>query len=284
MITKILFFTLVLLLPFPQDAQVKDNPKAVGEATDKKKPEASDLTELKSLDEMKEMISKEWDLLLKTFESEGIKVDLDKKTVEVKGAIIRDVVARRYPIEYVVVSEGGHTHEAMILIKAKPSNLNAALMSLGLNPGKTISSKKKDPPPSKEDIESGKTSAYELIPPQGQVVYIYVRYDGWKDSPLRLLEDLIIDYRTGESMQRVGWVYVGSRFATVLQGRQRVVKYMADMEGNVVASYLKGFGNAIFDINSIDGIKDHLFDVNPDLAPPMKSKISLVFSLKPLQG
>jgi hypothetical protein len=231
---------------------------------------------------VKEKIKKEWDQLLKVFESEGISVDLKKKRIEVKGAIIRDKLNPQYPFEYVVVSEGGSTHEALILVRATPSNLNAGLLALGLEPGKTISSRKKDPPPSQEDIDSGKESPYEIIPSVGTRIFIYVTYDGWKERPIRFLEDLMIDLRTGKPIERYGWIYVGSRFARVLQGREKVVKYMADMERNIIACYLTGFGNAIFDINSPEGISDTLFDLNPVDAPPMGAKVTLIFTLDPL--
>jgi hypothetical protein len=220
--------------------------------------------------------------LLKVFYEEGIKVDLKRKTVEVKGVVIRDKRQAQYPIEYVVVSEGGNQHEALILVKAMPSNINAALLALGLEPGKTVQFRKKDPPPPQEDIDAGLASPYEVIPPTGETVFIYVKYDQWKERPVRFLEDILLDLRTGRPMERMGWIYVGSRFARVIQGRDKVIKYMADMERNVVASYLPGFGNAIFDINSPDGIHDALFDVNPDCAPPMAAKITLIFALEPL--
>ena len=77
--------------------------------------------------------------LKEIFKADGITVDLKRKRVEVKGVIIRDKLSPQYPIEYVVVSEGGNAYEAIILIKALPSHLNAALLSIGLTPGKTVS-------------------------------------------------------------------------------------------------------------------------------------------------
>lgn len=232
------------------------------------------------IEALKQEISDGWDDLLATFEKEGISVDLEKKQVSVKGVIIRDKESRRYPIEYVVVSEGGNTHEALILIKATPSNLNAALLAIGLEPGKTVIFRKKDPPPPAEDVEAGRVSPYEVVPPQGTLMKIYVQYDGWEDGKPRFLEDLILDIRTNKSLKRVGWIYVGSRFARVLLGRDRVTRYMADMERNVVALYLTGYGNAIFDINTADGVDDSLFDVNPEKAPPMNAVVTLLFSLE----
>jgi hypothetical protein len=232
-----------------------------------------------SLEEMKTRIEKEWEQLLETFESEGISVDLENKRVMVKGAIIRDKESPRYPIEYVVVSEGGNTHEALVLIKAVPSSLNAALLSLGLEPGKSVIYRKKDPPPPPEDVESGRVSAYEVIPPSGTVMKIGVMCEEWGEGEIRPLEDLILDLRTRRSLERVGWVYVGSRFASVLLGKERVQRYMADMERNVVALYLTGYGNAVFDVNTIDGVDDSLFDVNPEKAPSLGAKVTLVFSI-----
>ncbi|MHC4944179.1 MAG: YdjY domain-containing protein [Planctomycetota bacterium] len=238
--------------------------------------------EPKSMEDVKKQIETEWARLLEVFESEGISVDREKKIVEVKGAIIRDKSQPQYPIEYVIVSERGNTHEAVILVKATPSNLNAALLSLGLEPGTTVQTKKKDPPPPKEEIEAGTASLWEIIPPTGTLVHIYVRYDGWEERPVRYLEDLLLDLRTGKPMDRVGWIYIGSRFARVLLGRDKVVKYMADMERNIVACYLTGFGNSIFDINNVDGVNDTLFDVNPDTAPPLHAQVTVIFSINPL--
>jgi len=243
-------------------------------------PGGEDEDPVAMLEAVKKEISDGWEDLLVTFKEEGITVDLEKKQVAVKGAIIRDKESRRYPIEYVVVSEGGNTHEAMVLIKATPSNLNAALLATGLEPGKTVIFRKKDPPPPAEDVESGKASPYEVVPPEGTLMNIDVIYEGWEDGKSKPLEDLILDIRTNQSLKRVGWIYVGSRFARVLLGRDRVVRYMADMERNVVALYLTGYGNAIFDVNTADGVDDSLFDVNPKEAPPMGAEVTLVFTQK----
>jgi len=232
-----------------------------------------------TFEQWKKETEKGWEELLAEFESEGITVDLARKRVSVKGAIIRDKESRRYPIEYVVVTEGGNTHEAMILIRATPSNLNAALLSIGLEAGTSVIYRKKDPPPPQEEVESGKTSPYEVIPPAGTIMKIYVTYEGWEENKHRLLEDLILNLRTRESLERVGWVYVGSRFAKVLLGRERTLQYMADMERNIAALYLTGYGNAIFDVNTLDGTDDSLFDVNPETAPPMGAPVTLTFTL-----
>jgi len=231
-----------------------------------------------STDAWKRKVEAGWKNLLPVFAKEGISVDLEKKRVSVKGAIIRDKESPRYPIEYIVVSEGGSTHEALVLIKAVPSDLNAALLSIGLEPGHTVIFRKKDPPPPPEDVASGKTSPYEVIPPSGMVMHIYVHYDGWKTDKNRPLEDLILNLHTHKPLDRVGWIYVGSRFATVLLGRKRVNRYIADLERNVVALYLTGYGNTLFDVNTVEGIDDSLFDVNPDRSPPLGAKVTLIFS------
>jgi len=217
--------------------------------------------------------------LTRLFDSQGISLDLKNKKVYVKGTVIRDSLSPQYPIEYVVVSEGGNTHEAFILIKAKPSILNAALLCLGLKPGKTVT-KKEISTASDTDL-STEYKTWVIIPPTGTVVNIYLNYDGWKDNQTKRLEDLLLNINDGTTMNRNGWVYTGSRFATVLLGRKKEKKYMADMERNIVACYLTGFGNAIFDINCLDGINDSMFDVNPEQAPPMNSKVTIIFSLDP---
>lgn len=280
--------------PFPcrkATSQNKGDPQAKDKASSQKERSARSECEKPALSQdlvprdqasFEEMVRRDWDKLQDRFNREGIHVDLKHKRVEVKGAIIRDKESPQYPLEYVVVSTGGYTHEALVLVKATPSILNAALVSIGLKPGKTITFKRKDPPPPKEDIESGRVKPYDVIPPQGQRVYIYVKYDGWKERPIRFLEDMMVNLRTGRPLERIGWIYIGSRFAKVIQGTKKVYRYMADMERNIVACYLTGYGNALFDINSTEAINDELFDVNPFDAPPMGAPITLIISLDPL--
>jgi len=212
---------------------------------------------------------------------EGVTIDFDRRVVEVKGVVLLDGMNAGYPIEYLMVTEGGFTHESLSLVRCTPSKLNAAFLALGLEPGKTVEFKKKDPVPPLEKLISGEAKEFDVVPPKGPIVDLSVR---WTDKAgkerLHPIEDLIAYITNSRPIPRRGFVFVGSRFRRVLIGAQRSERFMADVEGNVVSLYLSGFGNCLFDQNSAEGAEGYLYDINPDVAPPAGTKVSFVFSVR----
>lgn len=209
---------------------------------------------------------------------EGVRVDFERKRVEVKGAILLDRMMPGYPIEYLVVTEEGFTHEALGIVRCVPSKLNAAFLALGLQPGRTVRFERKEPPPPVDRLRDGTDREVRILPPEGPVVDILVR---WTDEAgrerLHPIEDLVRYVTNGRSVARRGFVYVGSRFHTVVMDGRRQQRYMADLEGNIVSLYLAGFGNCLFDMNGIEGVESYLYDVNSDLCPPKGTKVTFVF-------
>ena len=212
--------------------------------------------------------------------SEGVTVDFENRAVEVRGVILLDRMLASYPIEYLVVTETGFTHEALAMVRATPSKLNAAFLALGLTPGKTIEYVKKDPPPSAEDLISGKAREFYAIPPKGQVVDLAVRWTDEEGTQLRPIEDLVRYVTNGSTLPRRGFVYVGSTFKRVLIGVDREERFVADLEGNLVSLYLSGFGHCLFDMNSAEGAESYLYDINPETCPAKGTIATFVFSLR----
>lgn len=212
---------------------------------------------------------------------EGVTVDFERRIVEVRGVVLLDGMNEGYPIEYLMVTEGGFTHESLCLVRCTPSKLNAAFLALGLEPGKTVEFKKKDPVPPLEKLLSGEEKEFDLVPPKGPIVDLSVRWTD-KDGVVRLhpIEDLISYITNSRPIPRRGFVFVGSRFRRVLIGAERTERFMADVEGNVVSLYLSGFGNCLFDQNSAEGAEGYLYDINRDVAPPAGTKVSFVFSAR----
>ncbi|MFH0946359.1 MAG: YdjY domain-containing protein [Planctomycetota bacterium] len=211
---------------------------------------------------------------------EGVTVDFEHRVVEVRGVILLDRMLASYPIEYLIVTETGFTHEALALVRVTPSRLNAAFLALGLTPGKTIEYVKKDPPPSEEDLISGKVREFDAIPPKGEVVDVSVRWTDEEGPQLRPIEDLIRYVTNGSSLPRRGFVYVGSKFRKVLIGVERQERFIADMEGNVVSLYLSGFGHCLFDMNSAEGAESYLYDIDTETCPAHGTKATFIFSLR----
>lgn len=208
---------------------------------------------------------------------EGATVDFATKQVEVKGVILLDRMRSGYPIEYLIVNEGGFTHESLGILRCTPSKLNAAFLALGLSPGKTVRFVKKDPPPPEEQLISGEAREFEVEAPSGQVVDILVRWTDEQGEHLHPIEDLIVYITNGEPLPRRGFVYVGSRFHRVVIGVERQERFMADVEGNVVSLYAAGFGNCLFDMNSAECAESYLYDVNPKVCPARGTKVTFVF-------
>lgn len=219
--------------------------------------------------------------LVKELANEGVTVDFEKRKVEVKGALLLDKMNAGYPIEYLIVNEHGKSHESLGIVRCTPSKLNAAFLALGLEPGKSVTFVKKDPPPPMEKLVSGEEREYDVLPPQGTVVDIAVKWQDDKGGEhLQPIEDLIVYITNGKPLPRRGFVYVGSRFSKIVTGTERKERFMADVEGDVVSLYISGYGNCLFDMNSDEGVESYLYDVNAKLAPPRGTKVSFVFQLR----
>src|SRR5690606_9171495 len=120
--------------------------------------------------------------LVQELAHEGVRVDFEAREVLVEGVVLLDQMNAGYPIEYLIVSEGGFTHEALGLVRCTGSKPNAAFLALGLRPGKTVEYVKKDPPPPVERILSGEEREFTVVPPKGEVVDISVRWTDDEDG------------------------------------------------------------------------------------------------------
>jgi len=211
---------------------------------------------------------------------EGVTVDFERRRVEVRGVILLDVMNAGYPIEYLIVTHGGATHESLGLVRCTPSKLNAAFLALRLEPGRTVEFVRKDPAPPLEQLQSGEETEFDVTPPHGTVVDVLVRWSEDGREVIHPIEDLLAYTTNGRTLPRRGFVYIGSTFKRVVIGTERVERYMADLEGNVVALFLKGFGHCLFDMNSVEGAEAYLYDVNRELCPVRGTKVSFVFQLR----
>jgi hypothetical protein len=163
------------------------------------------------------------------FAAEKIVVDAKAQTVVIPAVMNQPPD----PIEYLLIHKKGKRHEAVFITGCKPSVLNAALLLLGLPPGKNASTKEKSPPPSIEEIEKGADPVI-ITPPEGTEMFITVR---WKDAdgkPVeRCVEDLIVDLQGQQLLQRGAWIFLGGRMAQLYKNDPEV--FVADVEGNLIS-------------------------------------------------
>lgn len=163
------------------------------------------------------------------FRKEGIRFDAKAQTVTIPAVVNEP----QDPVEYLLIHKKGKRHEAVFWTKSKPSVLNAALLLLGLEPGKNASYQEKDPPPSLEEIEKG-ADPLIVTPPEGMQFWMTVRWQTPEQKPVECcVEDLLLDLSTQQPIGECKWVYLGGRMASLYRGEPE--EFVADFEGNLVS-------------------------------------------------
>lgn len=173
------------------------------------------------------------------FAPEGILLDLERGLVSVPA----EILVRGELLEYLVVNPRGAVHESAFLTGVMASKINLALLMLGVEPGQNARWKRRDPPPTQEELRKG-APAYDVTLPQGDGFFLYV---AWKfddgEVVFHRMEDLILDLRSGATMQRHRWVYLGSRMLRPRPGKPE--EFAADLEGNMVSIAFFEQGNTL---------------------------------------
>jgi hypothetical protein len=221
---------------------------------------------------------------------EDLVFDPQKRRIDMKAVVLRDHPSPDFPIEFLLVAQGGFAHETLFLCRVTPSLLNACFLAMGLVPGQSVRTVPTIPPPPSDDVLSGKVLPYTIVAPQGTPVYLYVRLPpergakaegGEVKQKILPVEDLLIDRRSGKPPPFKGWIYIGSRFTRhFFRGELKEV-YVADFEGNIIATYLRGGGTTLLEWNEAED-QDDLLDVNPGTVPPRETVVDLIFTLDPL--
>jgi hypothetical protein len=211
-------------------------------------------------------------------DEQGLGLDVASRTVTARGGTLHDRESMGYPVEYVLVTDRGRTHEALFVVKARPSILDSCLRAVGLRPGTPMRFRMKDDPPSEDELAAG-ASPWEAVPSSGPLVAIAIAWTDDAGLPHReSLESLLLDVRTGAPLAERGFTYVGGRFGPLRQGKKVVQTHVTDLNGNVVAVYLDGEGLCLFERNSLDGIDDTLYTINPERSPKRGTPVTVVFT------
>lgn len=184
---------------------------------DPKKPEPAP-DPAKVLEEVKQQFAKE-----------GIVFDAKAQTVTIPATVNEPPD----PVEYLLIHRKGKKHEALFITKSKPSVINAALLMLGLTPGKNATYVEKNPPPTLEEVQKG-VDPVIVTPPQGTNLWMTVRWKTPEGKPVEYcVEDLLIDLSKQKPVANCTWVYLGGRMAPLYRNEPEV--YVADFEGNLVS-------------------------------------------------
>jgi CubicO group peptidase (beta-lactamase class C family) len=222
---------------------------------------------------------------------QGLVIDFEAGRVSARGGTLHDRETLGYPIEYVLVTDRGRTHEALLVIKARPSVLDACLRAIGLDAGSPMRFRlrdEEDVPAASGDASSGAAERetqeqeprWDAVPAFGPLVAIDVAWTDDDGRPHRnSLESMLLDVRSGEPLPERDWVYVGGRFGPLRQGRRVYQVHVADLNGNVVAIYLDGQGLCLLERNSLEGVDDTLYTIHPEHAPRRGTPVTVVFTV-----
>jgi biopolymer transport protein ExbD len=188
----------------------------------------------------------------------GLQIDRMSGTL----TIATEVCLREGPLEFLLCGWGSKEHESVLHTRAKPSDIHAGLVLLGLAPGK----------PARWSQDSGEDE--RLLPPRGAKLRAEVRWNG-PDGAVRR-EDAST-FITSENQKRTPpeqYVFVGS--AVSPDGR-----YWADVEGEIIS--VANFPSSVLDVPFGSSSDDALleFVARTPAIPPIGTPVDVILTALP---
>jgi hypothetical protein len=181
-------------------------------------------------------------------------------------------------LEQIVCSRGTRDHEALLVVDVRPSQVHAAMMVLGLEPGA----------PGRwlfEEVGDDLPPRVRRIPPTGGRVAVLIRHEDEDGSSVEHpISSWIMDGRDGAPFPDVPWVFGGSYFAVEeFEGDEEAV-YVADQSGSLIG--LVTFGDEVLGLESIRSgdlsVDAAEWEVRSVAMPPLGASVELV--LRPWTG
>lgn len=168
------------------------------------------------------------------------------------------VMLRKGLLEFVLCRGGVKDHETLLTTDVPPSSLHAALLVLGLAPGR----------PAQWITPAGKKPVF--VSPRGAGLEISVKWTDKEDRTREVpITDWMMEVATKKKMHKTQWVFVGSDFLD--NGR-----YWADLEGLHIT--VTNFPAGVIDVpfKSTDKNAFLEFAANPAVVPPKGTPVKLI--------
>ncbi|MCK4908803.1 MAG: hypothetical protein KAS70_02790 [Planctomycetes bacterium] len=187
---------------------------------------------------------------------QGEKVYLKEKRIEISGMITNPT----WPLELLACAEGGKDYESLVVMECKPQNIHLALVMFGLKEG------------------VGPTYFGDPVKPTGDLVLVFLEWEKDGQTISARTEDLILDARTKETVDRVGWSFTGSDFVDELDpdtGKPTGRKiYLANSTKTIIATYHDP--SAILDNPTRGGGIGNIYYPHKDKLPPKGTPVKIV--------
>jgi hypothetical protein len=205
----------------------------------------------------------------------GVDVDFAARALSIEAAVL----IKGDLLEYLLVGPGGAAHESLFLTEVTPSVLNAGMLALGVEKGTNATWEGVEPAPTLEERRKGK-QPFRVVPPSGDGFYIYAAWREGGQVYYYRVDDLIANLKTGRSMVRHVWVFLGSTFIEPGPGKDEV--FAADLEQNLVNLTFFREGHTLATAALPDCEDQSIWAANPWLLPEREARVRLIFARGPL--
>jgi hypothetical protein len=203
--------------------------------------------------------------------SPGLRVNVAKGVIEFDGIVPIDAHQERTPVvflEWLVCTPDTKEHESLVMTKVKPSLIHAAMLSIGLEPGK----------PGTWDWSGKRIVAH---PPTGPRVDVRVR---WREEAGEGTDiaTWVVNFKTKRTLRDErgdrSFVFSGSNIIE----RGGGAWYQADGDGGVVG--LTCFSSELMSwedmFNPDSGVEEPVWIANAALVPPVGAEVRVLITRK----
>lgn len=178
-------------------------------------------------------------------------------------------------LEYLLVGPGGALHESLFVTSVRPSLLNAALLLLGVQPGRNAHWEER------AGVDERGRPNKQVYPPEGDGFYLYVAWREAGELYFFRAEDLVRNLESGRSLRRHRWVYLGSRFVRLKPDQPE--SFLADVEGNLINLSFFFQGNTLLTSALEECFEQTIWAANEWLLPERGQPVRLFFARAPLE-
>ena len=189
----------------------------------------------------------------------GITVDKAAKTVRFPAT----VQLESGPLEYLLVTEAGKTHESLLATKVSPFKIHVAMLLLGARPAREI----KEPPPEQLNATNLK-NAPEL---KGDKVNILVTWTANGKEQQIHAQEWVHNRLTQTSMTPGPWIYTSS---ALFKGT-----FLAQKEGSIIALVTDPV--ALINNPRPGHTDDSVWTVQKGQVPAANTPVEIIFQLLP---
>jgi hypothetical protein len=167
-------------------------------------------------------------------------------------------------LEYALVHKDGKVHESVLTCEAKPHQIHAAMLLLGLAVTNTV----------ERAESSGQIEDPANIKIPGASIEISVAWNDGGKVVQQPLSAFIFNKRTRRALPGQPWVYNGSRFS---EGR-----FLAELSGSIIS--LITDLDALINNTSAGHNDDTIWEVNEKVVPPIGTRVNVTIKAPPAKS